>query len=157
VNVPIILLVEDNRDDEELTLLALESVKIRNEVVVVRDGQEALDYLLEQGKYADLKPRAKVQVVLLDLNLPKVSGVEVLRALRAHKTTAFLPVVVLTSSREDADVVASYQLGCNSFIQKPVDFEKFVEAVKSLSMYWLVLNQGVTTADCDTRMLSPKL
>jgi CheY-like chemotaxis protein len=155
VNVPIILLVEDNRDDEDLTLLALESVKIRNQVVVVRDGQEALDYLLEQGQYADQKPKANVQVVLLDLNLPKVSGIEVLRTLRAHKTTAFLPVVVLTSSREDADVVASYRLGCNSFIQKPVDFEKFVEAVKSLSMYWLVLNQGVIAADGGPTLETP--
>jgi two-component system response regulator len=144
---PIILLVEDNLDDEELTLLALESVKIRNQVVVVRDGQEALDYLLEEGAYANRKSRANVQVVLLDLNLPKISGIEVLRVLRSRKKTAFLPVVVLTSSREDADVVASYRLGCNSFIQKPVDFEKFVEAVKSLSMYWLVLNQGVTSSE----------
>ena len=136
----VILLVEDNRDDEELTLRALAKSNVTNPVVVVRDGEEALDYLFARGRYA---PPAKVetpQVILLDLKLPKLDGLEVLRALRAQESTRLLPVVVLTSSLEEQDLVRSYQLGANSYVRKPVDFVEFIEAVRQLGLYWLVLN-----------------
>jgi two-component system, response regulator len=137
-----IMLVEDNPQDEELTLRALRKSKILNPVVVARDGAEALDYLLVRGQHADAPPPLP-QVVLLDLKLPKVDGLEVLRALRASTRTSLLPVVVLTSSKEQQDMVASYQLGANSYVRKPVDFEQFLEAARQLGLYWLVLNEGL--------------
>jgi len=137
-----ILLVEDNRDDEELTLRALTKSNILNPVVVARDGVEALDYLLYRGAHAT-RPRELPQVVLLDLKLPKVDGLEVLRVLRAEPATKVLPIVILTSSVEEQDVIRGYGLGANSYIRKPVDFDQFVEAVRQLGLYWLVLNQPV--------------
>lgn len=138
---PIILLVEDNASDEELTLRALKRANITNRVVVVRDGAAALDYLFARGAHADRAPDENIQVVLLDLNLPKLGGLDVLRALRADARTRVLPVVILTSSREDRDLAEGYAGGANSYIVKPVDFLQFAEAVKQLGLYWLVLNQ----------------
>jgi two-component system response regulator len=132
-----ILLVEDNPDDETLTLRAIKKNNIKNRVVVARDGAEALDLLLGAGRDAALP-----QLVLLDLKLPKVDGLEVLRRIRADDRTRRLPVVVLTSSKEDADVVASYDLGANSYVRKPVNFDQFIEAVRQLGLYWLVLNEA---------------
>lgn len=129
----VILLVEDNPDDEALTLRALKKNNIANSVVVARDGAEAIDYL---SKNPEL-----LQLVLLDLKLPKVDGLEVLRHIRAHSQTRLLPVVILTSSKEDRDLVASYSLGANSYVRKPVDFNQFAEAVRQLGLYWLVLNE----------------
>ncbi|AFM24617.1 response regulator [Desulfomonile tiedjei] len=131
-----VLLVEDNPDDEELTIVALQENNIGNPVVVVRDGAEALDYLLGTET-----PHNLPVVVLLDLKLPKISGLEVLRRLRDHERTKFLPVVVLTSSREEEDRIQSYSLGANSYVRKPVDFGQFIEAVKQLGLYWLVWNE----------------
>ena len=136
----IILLVEDNPDDELLTLRALRRNNIANRVVVVRDGAEALDYLFARGAYADEKT-ALPTVVLLDLKLPKVGGLEVLRQIRSTPRTRMLPVVILTSSKEEADMIKGYELGCNSYIRKPVDFEQFIDSVKVLGMYWLVINE----------------
>jgi CheY-like chemotaxis protein len=133
----IVLLVEDNPDDEELTLLAFKECKLLNEVVVVRDGEQALEYLLDEGK----KGYAIPHLILLDLKLPKLDGLEVLRVIRNTPRTRLLPVVMLTSSKEESDVVASYELGCNSYIQKPVDFNQFIAAVHQLGMYWMVLNE----------------
>lgn len=139
-----ILLVEDNPDDEMLTLRAFRHANLLNKVVVVRDGAEALDYLFGTGVYADRDTSIMPQLVLLDLKLPKVDGLEVLRRLRANELTKFLPVVVLTSSDEESDIVESYNLGANSYVRKPVDFAHFGEAVRQLGLYWLVLNQGMT-------------
>ena len=139
-NDKVILLVEDNPDDEALTLRALQKNNILNEVVVARDGEEALDYLFGTGAHARREAADLPQVVLLDLKLPKVGGLEVLRQIRADKRTSLQPVVILTTSDEDHDVVAGYQLGVNSYIRKPVDFEEFIEAVRQLGLYWLVLN-----------------
>ena len=136
-----ILLVEDNADDEALTLRALKKNNIGNTVVVVRDGAEALDFLFCSGIYADRDPRDKPQVILLDLKLPKVDGLEVLRRIRADPSTRTLPVVILTSSKEEQDVVNSYLIGVNSYVRKPVDFIQFVEAIRQLGLYWLVLNE----------------
>lgn len=136
-----ILLVEDNPDDEALTLRALRKHNIVNEVVVAHDGVEALDYLFGSGAWAGRDPRVLPQVVLLDLKLPKVDGLEVLRRIRADERTRLLPVVILTSSNEEKDRVSGYGLGANSYVRKPVDFEEFVEAVKQLGLYWLVLNE----------------
>ena len=136
-----ILLVEDNADDEALTLRALNKSKIANTIVVVRDGAEALDYLFCTGPYADRNPLELPQVILLDLKLPKVDGLEVLRRLRAEPRTHMLPVVILTSSKEEQDLVNAYSNGANSYVRKPVDFNQFVEAIRQLGLYWLVLNE----------------
>jgi len=137
----VILLVEDNSSDEELTLLALRKSKVVNSVVVVRDGAAALDYLFARGTYAGRDTSDLPQVVLLDLNLPKIGGLEVLQAIRADPRTRMLPVVILTSSAEDKDIVSGYGHGANSYVVKPVDFNQFAEAVRQLGMYWLLLNQ----------------
>jgi two-component system response regulator len=137
----IILLVEDNPDDVELTLRAFRKSKVLNEIVVVRDGVEALDYLFSAGAFAGRDPNASPEVVLLDLKLPKLDGLEVLRRMRADGRTRRTPVVVLTSSGEEKDILTSYDLGANSFVRKPVDFNQFLEAAQQLGLYWLVLNQ----------------
>lgn len=137
----VILLVEDNPDDEALTLRALRNNHILNEIVVVRDGAEALDYLFGANGYADRDTSVMPQVILLDLKLPKIDGLEVLRRLRAEDSTKLLPVVILTSSREQQDLVEGYSFGANSYVRKPVDFVQFSEAVRQLKMYWLVLNE----------------
>ncbi len=136
-----ILLAEDNPNDEELTLRALRKYNVSNEVVVVRDGQEALDYLFGSGEHAERNMSVMPQVVLLDINLPKVNGLEVLKRIRGDKRTRTLPVVMLTSSAEERDRFAAYDNFANSYIQKPVDFDRFTEAVRNLGLYWLVLNQ----------------
>ena len=136
-----ILLVEDNPDDVELTLRAFRKSNVANEVVVVRDGVEALEYLFATGRYADRDSNALPQVVLLDLNLPRISGLEVLERVRAHAKAKLLPVVILTSSIEERDLVNGYSLGANSYVQKPVDFEQFTDSVRQLGLYWLLLNQ----------------
>jgi CheY-like chemotaxis protein len=138
----LILLVEDNPKDEALTLRALKKSKIANSVVVVRDGVEALDYLFGRGAYSDPASHVMPQLVLLDLKLPKVDGLEVLQQVRANERTRRLPIVVFTSSREEEDLLNSYSLGANSYVRKPVEFEEFVEATKQLGLYWLVLNQA---------------
>jgi len=138
---PMLLLVEDNPNDEELTLLAIEESKVANDVEVVRDGQEALDFLFGEGMHAGRDTSVQPQVVLMDINLPKVNGLEVLRRIRADHRTQTLPVVMLTSSAEDRDRFAAYASFANSYIQKPVDFDQFSIAVRQLGLYWLVLNQ----------------
>ena len=137
-----IMLLEDNADDEALTLRALRKNNIQNEVVVARDGVEALDYLFGTGAYAGRDTRIKPLVILLDLKLPKIDGLEVLRRVRADQQTRFIPVVVLTSTKEEQDLINSYSFGCNSYIRKPVDFVQFVETVRQLGLYWLVLNEA---------------
>jgi two-component system, response regulator len=137
-----ILLVEDNPDDEALTLRALKKNNIKNEVVVAHDGAEALDYLFGTGKYAGRNTDVLPQVVLLDLKLPKVEGLEVLRRVRADKRTRLLPVVILTSSNEEQDRIDGYGLGANSYVRKPVDFTQFMEAALHLGLYWLILNEA---------------
>ena len=141
INKKSILLVEDNRDDEELTKMAFEQSGINNEVEVVRDGAEALDYLFGTGTHAERDISAKPTVILLDLKLPKVSGLEVLRRLRKDERTQFLPVVILTTSKDDRDIISSYKLGCNSYVRKPVDFNEFLTATQQLGLYWLSLNE----------------
>ncbi len=142
MNNKIILLVEDNPDDVELTLRALKKSNITNEVLVVRDGVEALNYLFATGVHAGRDISVMPAVILLDLKLPKVDGLEVLRRLRANDQTKLLPVVILTSSKEERDLIESYKLGANSYIRKPVDFGQFTEAVRQLGLYWLLLNEG---------------
>jgi two-component system response regulator len=137
---PIILLVEDNPDDEALTLRALQKSNIRNKVVIARDGAEALDYLFGTGAFTSRDPTARPSVVLLDLKLPKVDGLEVLRRVRANPRTRAQPIVMLTSSIEERDLMEAYNRGANSYIRKPVDFSQFVDAVRQLGLYWLVLN-----------------
>ena len=136
-----ILLVEDNPDDVELTLRALKKHNVQNEVVVVRDGAEALDYLFVTGAYACRDTDIMPAVILLDLKLPKIDGLEVLRRIRADERTKLLPVVILTSSKEEQDLINGYKLGANSYIRKPVDFIQFSEAIKQLGLYWLILNE----------------
>jgi len=137
----VILLVEDNPSDVGLTKRAFEKNRIQNKLVVAEDGQEALDYLFGAGAYAGRDTSEMPAVVLMDLKLPKVDGLEALRRIRAHDLTKRLPVVILTSSREDQDVAMSYDLGANSYIRKPVDFQQFAEAVRTLDLYWVVLNE----------------
>jgi len=137
----IIMLVEDNPDDEELTLRALRKANIANEVFVARDGTEALDFLFGTGRHAGLKTLPLPAVVLLDLKLPKLNGIDVLKRMRADPRTQLIPVVVLTSSSEDEDMLKSYQSGANSYVRKPVEFSSFANAVTQLGMYWMLLNQ----------------
>lgn len=142
----VILLVEDNPRDEELTLRALKKSNVLNPVVVARDGVAALDYLFGRGAYADRDLAVMPHLVLLDLKLPKLDGLEVLEALRTDERTRLLPVVALTSSVEEQDRIRSYRLGINSYVRKPVDFVQFMEAVRQLGLYWLVLNQPAPPA-----------
>jgi two-component system, response regulator len=137
-----LLLVEDNRDDELLTIRALKKNNFLNDVIVARDGQEALDYLLGSGAHAGRDLSQVPQVVLLDLNMPRVDGLEVLRRIRADERTKILPVIVMTSSKEEEDIVQSYSRGANAYVRKPVDFREFTEAVKHLGLFWLLLNEG---------------
>ena len=137
-----ILLVEDNPTDVELTLRALKRHNLTNQVQVVSDGAQALDYLFGTGAFAGQKPSTPPKVVFLDLKLPKVDGREVLRRMKADERTRMIPVVVLTSSKEESDIVESYKLGVNSYVVKPLDFDKFVEAVSELGLYWVLLNQA---------------
>jgi two-component system response regulator len=136
-----ILLVEDNPDDEALTLRALKQNNISNEIVVTRDGVEALDFLFGTGAYVGRETSVLPELILLDLKLPKVDGFEVLKKLRSDQRTQLLPVVILTSSKEQQDIVNGYGLGANSYVRKPVDFQQFVDAVRQLGLYWLVLNE----------------
>ena len=137
-----ILLVEDNPDDEALTVRALKKNNIVNDLAIVRDGEEALDFLFCTGIYSSRNPQELPQVILLDIKLPKLDGLEVLRRIRANEKTRLLSVVILTSSKEEQDVIRGYSLGANSFVRKPVDFNQFVEAVRQLGLYWLVLNEA---------------
>ena len=146
MNEQIILLVEDNPGDEGLTLRSLKRSNIMNRVVVTRDGPDALDYLFARGAYAGRDATEEPQIVLLDLNLPKVNGLEVLRAIRADEKTRLLPVIILTSSKEDKDLIAGYASGANSYVVKPVDFNQFSEAVRQLGLYWLLINQQAPNA-----------
>lgn len=143
----VILLVEDNKQDELLTVRAFKKNGIRHEIVVCRDGEQALDWLFVRGQYADRDPHVCPVVILLDLKMPKLSGHEVLAEIRKHPRTKRLPVVILTTSTEESDITASYDGGANSFVQKPIDFNDFSEAVKNLGVYWLLLNQPPTLAD----------
>jgi CheY-like chemotaxis protein len=136
-----ILLVEDNPDDEELTKRAIRKNNILNELVVTRDGAEALDYLFGTGNYAGRDTSDMPTVVLLDLKLPKIDGLEVLRRMRSDERTSLVPVVILTSSKEEQDIATGYKLRCNSYIRKPVDFVQFSDAVQNLGLYWLLLNE----------------
>ena len=146
-----ILLVEDNPDDEELTLRALRENRLANSIHVVRDGEEALEFLSCTGRYAALEPaKWSLKVILLDLKLPKVSGIEVLRHIKSDQRLRRVPVVVMTSSREERDVVETYDLGVNSYIVKPVTFEQFSESVRQVGMYWLLLNQPPVPARTET-------
>jgi two-component system, response regulator len=137
----VILLVEDNPSDEKLTLNAFKRCGVANEIIVARDGAEALDYLFETGAHAGRQVGVLPTVVLLDLNLPKIDGLEVLRRIRADSRTKLLPVVVLTASKEEEDVLSSYSLGANAYVRKPVDFAEFVTAAKTLGLFWFLLNE----------------
>jgi two-component system response regulator len=137
----IILLVEDRADDVELTVRAFEKANVTNEIVVAGDGEDAINYLFAMGRHAGREPQVMPQFVLLDLNLPKIDGLGVLRRMRADERTRRIPVVIMTSSHEERDVIRGYDLGANSFVRKPVDFVQFVEAAKLLGLYWLVMNE----------------
>lgn len=137
----IILLVEDNLDDIDLTLRALKKNNIQNEIIVVNDGVEALDFLWGRGKYEDRDLNELPTVILLDIKLPKIDGLEVLRQIRENDITKFIPCVILTSSKEEQDLIKGYSLGVNSYVRKPVDFNQFVEAVRQLGLYWLLINE----------------
>ena len=136
-----ILLVEDNPDDVELTLLAFKKYNIKNDLVVIQNGAEALDYLFAEGAYAGRDLSNMPTVILLDLKLPKVGGLEVLRRIRADERTKFLPVVILTSSKEEQDLINGYKFGANSYVRKPIDFAQFTEAARQLGLYWMILNE----------------
>lgn len=140
-NDKVILLVEDNPDDADLTLRAFSKNKLQNKVIVARDGQEALDFLFSESKYKGRPAADDPQLILLDLKLPKVDGLEVLKRMRANEKTRRIPVVILTSSKEEQDLLRGYDLGANSYVRKPVSFEEFVEGVRQLGLYWLVLNE----------------
>ena len=142
-----ILLVEDNPDDEELTLRAFRKNNILNEIAVARDGEEALRMLVGTETSPDRSMKQLPAVILLDLKLPKVDGLQVLKIIRSNPSTALIPVIVLTSSKEDKDVLKSYALGCNSYVRKPVDFSQFLDATRQLGLYWLVLNEGAPEID----------
>lgn len=137
-----ILLVEDNPDDEELTLRAFRKNNISNQIVVARNGAEALDYLFKTGDYEGQSPDILPQLVILDLKLPKIGGLDVLARIRQNERTRYLPVVIMTSSAEDKDIVEGYRLGTNAYVRKPVDFVSFMEAVKQLGLFWLLLNRN---------------
>jgi two-component system response regulator len=137
----IILLVEDSEDDVKLTLEAFRSENIRNKVEVVSDGEEALDYIFGTGKYEGSGKLGKIAVVLLDIKLPKIDGIEVLRRIRSDERAKVLPVVMLTSSKEENDIIESYKVGCNSYVRKPVEFEEFCAAAKEMGLYWLLINE----------------
>jgi two-component system response regulator len=137
-----ILLVEDNPDDVELTMRALRKNHIANKVVVASDGVEALDYLFGTGTYASRDPRDNPRLILLDLKLPKLDGLQVLARLRAEERTRLVPVVILTSSKEEHDLISGYKCGANSYVRKPVDFNKFVDAVHQIGLYWLLINES---------------
>ena len=141
----IILLVEDNARDEVLTLRALKNSNLANEIIVARDGVEALDYLFGTGKYEGRDTSVAPQLIMLDLKMPKLDGLQVLKAIRKDERTKRLPVVIFTSSSEQEDMIKSYDLGANSYVRKPVDFEGFAEAVRKLGLYWLLLNQAAPT------------
>jgi two-component system, response regulator len=140
-----VLFVEDNPDDLQLALRAFETTHLANRIHVVRDGEEALEFVFRTGAYAGRRIEDTPKVILLDLKLPKVDGLEVLRRIRSNPETRYIPVVVLTSSREDSDIIASYELNVNSYIVKPVDFDKFTESVKQLGLYWALFNQPPVT------------
>lgn len=141
MNGGIILLVEDNEDDELLTKRAFQKNNLKNEIVVARDGREALDWLFGEGEQKGRDTTVQPEIVLLDVNMPRVGGLEVLERIRSDARTSLVPVVMLTSSKQEEDLIRSYELGANSYVRKPVEFEAFVEAVRTLGMYWLVLNE----------------
>ena len=145
----IILLAEDNPDDILLTQRAFEKSNIINELIIVRDGEETLDFLFAKGKYKEREKNILPELILLDLKMPKLDGLQVLEKIRANPKTKHLPVVILTTSKEENDIVKSYCLGANSYITKPVDFDQFIEAVKQLGLYWLVLNQSSKKNCCE--------
>jgi two-component system, response regulator len=136
-----ILIVEDSPNDAEMALRALKKNNLANNVLVLSDGEMALDFIFAKGKFAGRKEAPRPKIILLDLKLPKVDGLEVLKEIKSHAETKIIPVIVLTSSREESDLITSYRLGVNSYIVKPVDFDKFVDAVRDLGLYWLLLNQ----------------
>jgi DNA-binding response OmpR family regulator len=136
-----ILIVEDNPNDAEMTLRALKKNNLSNQVLVLSDGEEAIDFIFAKGKFSNREMHARPKMILLDLKLPKVDGLEVLKEIKGNEKTKIIPVIVLTSSKEESDMIKSYHLGVNSYIVKPVDFDKFVEAVRELGLYWLLLNQ----------------
>ncbi|MGM0650041.1 MAG: response regulator [Bacteroidota bacterium] len=139
-----ILIVEDNPQDAEMAMRAFKQNKLTNKLHIVEDGVKALDFLFAKGKYADRKNMNKPKIILLDLKLPKLDGLEVLQKIKSNPDTKIIPVIILTSSKEETDIIKSYQLGVNSYIVKPVDFDKFVKAVRDLGLYWLLLNENPT-------------
>lgn len=141
MNTRPILLAEDNPDDQELALRAFKKSNLSNEIILVKDGVEALDYIFGTGAYAGAEPPPLPAVALLDLKMPRKDGLDVLKEIREHERTRFLPVVLLTSSKEEQDIIRSYQLGVNSYVRKPVDFNEFLKAVQNLGLYWLILNE----------------
>jgi two-component system response regulator len=137
----IILLIEDNPDDVALTIRAFEKNRIKNKVIIAEDGVEALDYIFRKGKYSERNINENPALVLLDINLPKINGFEILKKIRENESSKLLPVVILTSSKEEMDIIKGYKYGANSYIRKPVDFEKFFEVIQTLGLYWLILNE----------------
>lgn len=142
MNTKPILIAEDNPDDQKLALRAFQRSMIRNEIIMVKDGVEALDYLFGKGEYENTEPPVLPAVALLDLKMPRKDGLEVLKEIRANKRTRFLPVVIITSSKEEQDMVNGYSLGVNSYVRKPVDFDEFLKAIQNLGLYWLLLNES---------------